>query len=158
MKMESKFVKWVTYSLTVLLALTFLPGAFMKITQHPMVVQGIAHIGIPQAAIVPIGLLEMACLVLFLIPRTVVLGTFLLTGYLGGAVMANIINHSDFIHALVIGLLVWAAALLRVAELRNLLPLRSSRQSAAEFTRPETGAGPILTSRQGEIAMAAASE
>ncbi|MBN9658242.1 MAG: DoxX family protein [Acidobacteria bacterium] len=156
--MESKFVKWVTYSLTVLLALTFLPGAFMKITQHPMVVQGIAHIGIPQAAIVPIGLLEMACLVLFLIPRTVVLGTFLLTGYLGGAVMANIINHSDFIHALVIGLLVWAAALLRVAELRNLLPLRSSRQSAAEFTRPETGAGPILTSRQGEIAMAAASE
>lgn len=158
MNTASKTTKWAAYGLNALLALTFLPGAFMKVTQHPMVLQGTAHIGIPQAAIVPIGLIEMTCLVLFLIPRTVVLGTFLLTGYLGGAVMANIINKSDFIHALVIGLIVWLAALLRVAELRALLPLRSSTQSAAECTPRASGSGPILSSRQREIALAAASE
>lgn len=158
MNTASKTTKWVAYGLNVLLALTFLPGALMKITQHPMVLEGIAHIGIPQAAIVPIGLIELTCLVLFLIPRTVVLGTFLLTGYLGGAVMANIINKSDFIHALVIGLIVWATALLRVAELRALLPFRPSGRVAVDLARRGSGPGAILSSRSCETALAAASE
>lgn len=158
MNITSKTAKWAAYGLNVLLALTFLPGAFMKITQHPMVLQGIAHIGIPQAAVVPIGLIELSCVVLFLIPRTVVLGTFLLTGYLGGAVMANIINKSDFIHALVIGLIVWATALLRVPELRALLPFRPSRQAAFNLARHTGGPGAILSSRSCETALAAAAE
>lgn len=158
MNTASKTTKWAVYGLNVLLALTFLPGAFMKITQQPMVLEGIAHIGIPQAAIVPIGLIEMTCLVLFLIPRTVVLGTFLLTGYLGGAVMANIINKSDFIHALVIGLIVWATALLRVAELRALLPFRPSGKVAVDLAYRASGPGAILSSRSRETALAVASE
>jgi hypothetical protein len=52
------------------------------------------------------------------------LGTLLLTGYLCGAVLAKIIHRTDFFHALVIGLPVWAGAYLRVPELQALLPFR----------------------------------
>ena len=122
----SRWTVWAIRILTALVALPFALSAYMKVTHAPAAVQGFAHMGIPQGAILPLGILELSCLVLYLIPRTVVLGTSLLTGYLGGAVLANIINRSDFIHALVIGLLVWAGAYLRVSELRALLPFRNS--------------------------------
>ena len=64
-----------------------------------------------------------------LIPRTTVRGALLLTGYLGGATLANIVNRSDFIHALAVGLLVWAAAWLRIAELRTLIPIRRTKKA-----------------------------
>ena len=79
---------------------------------------------IPPGAFVPIAILELGCLVLYLVPRTAVLGTVLLTGYLGGATVANIVGRSDFIHALAVGLIVWAGAWLRVPELRTLIPIR----------------------------------
>jgi hypothetical protein len=87
--------------------------------------------GIPQGAIVPIGVVELACLAIYLIPRTTVLGTLLLTGYLGGATLANIIGRTDFIHALVVGLFVWSAAWLRVAELRAVVPIRKTHATSA---------------------------
>lgn len=98
----------------------------MKVTHALTVVQTFAHIGIPQGAILPLGIIELSCLALYLIPRTAVLGTLLLTGYLGGAILANIINGSDFIHALVVGLFVWAGAWLRVTELQTLIPIRKA--------------------------------
>jgi hypothetical protein len=106
-----------------LVILAFGPGV-MKIFQHPMAVEGFARAGIPNGALAPIGIVEILCLVIYLIPRTTVLGALLLTGYLGGAVMANIIMRNDFIHAVVVGIIVWAGALLRVCELRDLLPVR----------------------------------
>ena len=74
----------------------------------------------------PIALVELLCLALYLIPRTVVSGAVLLTGYLGGAAVANIIGRSDFLHALAVGLLVWAGVWLRVPELRTLIPIRKT--------------------------------
>lgn len=121
-----KWTVWAARILTVLVILPFTLSAYMKIAHAPQAVQGFSQMGIPQGAILPLGIVELSCLALYLIPRTVVLGTFLLTGYLGGAVLANIINRSDFIHALVIGLLVWAGAYLRVSELRGLLPFRKN--------------------------------
>src|SRR6185436_20558339 len=96
-------------------------SAIMKVMQAPAVVEGFAKMGIPQSAILPLGLVELFCLVLYLTPRTAGLGTLLLTGYLGGAVLANLIAGTDFVHAFVIGLLVWAGAWLRVPEFRTLI-------------------------------------
>lgn len=121
--MTSKRTTWAAWILTAVAALPF-AGGIMKVMQHPTVVEGFGRIGIPQGAILPIGIVELACMVIYLIPQTAVLGTFLLTGYLGGAVMANIIAKTDFIHALAIGLLVWVAAWVRVPELRALIPVR----------------------------------
>lgn len=59
-------------------------SATAKIGHVPRVWEGLIDAGIPGQAIAPIALLELSCLALFLIPRTSVLGAFLLTGYLGG--------------------------------------------------------------------------
>lgn len=123
----SKRTTWIVRILTTLVILAFLPSATMKVIHHPMVVEGFGRMGIPEGAMLPLGIVELACLALYLIPRTTVLGTLLLTGYLGGATLANIIGRSDFIHALVVGLFVWAGAWLRVTELRSLIPIRETK-------------------------------
>lgn len=128
--------RWATRILTGLVAAAFLPGAIMKVSQHPTVVAGFAQSGIPAGAIVPIGIVEFTCLAVFLVPRTTVLGTLLLTGYLGGAVLANVIHGSDFFHALAIGLIVWIAACLRVPEFQAVL-LRREGATAPVARQPE---------------------
>jgi hypothetical protein len=125
----SKGAKWAVGILTALIVLAFVPSAIMKLTHNPMAVEGFNAMGVPHGAILPIGIVELACLLIYLVPRTTVLGTLLLTGYLGGATLANIIGGTDFIHALVVGLFVWAGAWLRVPELRKLLPVRKSAEA-----------------------------
>jgi DoxX-like family len=115
---------WAVGILTALVTLAFAMSGVMKVMHAPEVVQGFTRAGIPEGAILPLGIIELACLALYLIPGTVVLGTLLLTGYLGGAVLANIIGRTDYIHALVVGLFVWAGAWFRVVELRALIPIR----------------------------------
>ena len=120
-------VRWAVRIVTVLVILAFVPSAILKLIYHPTAVEGFTRIGIPPAAFVPIAIVELVCLALYLVPGTVVTGTVLLTGYLGGATVANIIGRMDFIHALVVGLLVWAGAWLRVPELRALVPIQKMR-------------------------------
>ena len=120
----SKGRVWVVRILLALVTLTFTMSGILKVMRTQMVVQTFVHIGIPERAILPLGIVELSCLILYLVPRTAVLGTFLLTGYLGGAVLANIINRSDFLHAFVVGFVVWAGTYLRVNEMQRLLPLR----------------------------------
>ena len=117
---------WAARILTVLVILTLVPSAILKLIHHPTAVESFTRMSIPAGAFVPIALVELLCLALYLIPRTVVLGTVLLTGYLGGATVANVIGRSDFVHALVVGLVVWGGAWLRVPELRTLLPVRKT--------------------------------
>lgn len=116
--------KWIWILLMLVIILAFVPSAVMKLMHHPLALEGFRKMGVPDEALVPIGIVELGCLALYLIPRTTVLGTFLLTGYLGGATFANIVGRTDFFHALVIGLMVWIGAWLRVPELKALM-LRS---------------------------------
>lgn len=125
----SKRTTWAVRILITLVILAFAPSAIMKVTHNPAVVEGFTRLGIPQGAILPLGIIELSCLALYLIPRTTVLGTLLLTGYLGGATLANIIGRTDFIHALVVGLFVWAGAWLRVPELQTLIPIRKTTEA-----------------------------
>jgi hypothetical protein len=118
---------WAARILTALVILAFGMSAIFKLIRAPAAVQGFTHAGIPEAAIVPLGLIELFCLAVYLIPRTVVFGTLLLTGYLGGAVVTNVVNRTDFIHALVVALFVWAGAWFRVPELRALIPTRKAQ-------------------------------
>lgn len=120
----TRTTSWAAWILIVLVTLAFLPSAIMKIFRYPAAVEGFSRMGLPGGALAAIGIVELVCLALYLIPRTTVLGTLLLTGYLGGATLANIIMRSDFIHALVVGLLVWAGAWIRVPEFRTLIPIR----------------------------------
>src|SRR5205823_4145010 len=76
--------------LTVLLALFFLFDAVPKILQLPAVVEATQAMGFTAAAVPVIGTVLLACLALYLVPRTAILGAVLLTGYLGGAVCAQL--------------------------------------------------------------------
>jgi hypothetical protein len=79
-----------------------------------------------------IGALLLACTLLYIIPRTAILGAIMLTGYLGGAVASNVrISHPVFecLFPVIFGALAWAGLVLRDAGLREIIPLRKGNPS-----------------------------
>lgn len=116
---------WTARVLTTLVSLAFVGSAITKLAHVPRVVEGLAHAGIPEAAIIPIGLLEVCLVLLYLFPKTSVLGTFLLSGFVGGAIVTHIIGRESLAPPLIVGLVMFAGAYLRHAELRRLVPLRA---------------------------------
>ena len=109
-----------------IVTLTLVASAIAKIAGVPQMVDGLTHAGIPHSAIVPIAILELSCLTLYLFPRTAVLGALLLTGFFGGATVTHIIGKENFIPPLVVGLWIWGGIYLRIADVRDLLPLRKN--------------------------------
>ena len=92
------------------------------------VVEGFAQFGFPESLIFPLGILELACTVVYLIPRTSILGAILLTGYLGGAVATHVrVGEGLFpvLFPVIMGVLVWGGQWLRDERLRALIPLRT---------------------------------
>ncbi len=120
---------WAGYVITALPALFLLMDAVMKFVKPAPVIETTVGLGYPEHLIVPIGAILLICLVLYLIPKTAVLGAVLLTGYLGGAVATNFRVESPlFTHVLFpvyIGILVWLGLYLRDQRLRQLLPFRT---------------------------------
>lgn len=90
----------------------------------PEMAQEMTKYGYPAAAIKPIFIVEICCVILYVIPQTNVLGAVLLTGYLGGAVATHVRAGEPFIMPVAMGILVWLGLVLRDARLRTLLPLR----------------------------------
>lgn len=100
----------------------------IKLLKLAPAVEGTITLGYPGTAIVGIGILELACLAVYVIPRTSVFGAVLLTGYLGGAVATHVrVGNPLFTHILFptyVALLLWGALYLRDARLRAIVPLR----------------------------------
>lgn len=99
-------------------------SAVMKFAKPQPVVESFAHLGIPETLALPLGILELVCTVIYLVPRTSVLGAILLTGYLGGATCTTLRVGDQFIPAVVLGVFVWGGLFLRDPRLRALIPLR----------------------------------
>jgi DoxX-like family len=120
----SKGKVWAGRILMGIVTVVLVGSAIAKIAGVPQMVDGLTHAGIPRRAIVPIAVLELSSLALYLFPRSAVLGALLLTGYFGGATVTHIIGRENFIPPLIIGLWIWGGVYFRIAELRDLLPLR----------------------------------
>ena len=120
----SKKVLWTGRILSAVPVLMLLMSAVMKFAKPPPVVEGFAHLGLPEKLALGLGVLELACTVLYVIPRTAVLGAILLTGYLGGAIVSHLRVGDPFIGPIIFGVLVWAGLFLREKRLRALIPLR----------------------------------
>jgi DoxX-like family len=117
-------IVWVGRGITVLVALLFMFSAVMKLVGVAAVNEGMASLGLPASMLTLLGLLELTCAVVYLIPPTAVLGAVLLTGYIGGAILTHWrIGDPVYMHIL-IGLFVWLGIYLREERLKALLPLR----------------------------------
>jgi len=119
-----KLFTWTGWILSALPVAILLLSAAMKLVRPPSVVRGFEHFGYPAGVVVGIGVAELACTALYLIPRTAVLGAILLTGYLGGATATCLRVGDAYAMPVVCGVLVWAGLSLRERRLRELLPLR----------------------------------
>ena len=96
-----------------------------KLARPAPVVEGTLQLGWPVSVLVPLGIVLLACTVLYAVPRTAVLGAVLLTGYLGGAVATHVrVGNPLFSHILFpiyIAALLWGGLYLRDARVRALL-------------------------------------
>ncbi len=105
--------------------LALVMSAAMKLSHAPQIVeQFTGKLGYTEGSLTGIGILELACVIAYIVPRTAVLGAILLTGYLGGAVATHVRIGEPFVAPIVLGVLVWVGLFLRDERLRALVPLR----------------------------------
>lgn len=116
------------YILTALVALFLAFDTTLKVLGLPAAVQGTMNLGYPAQSVIWIGTIQLICLVLYLVPRTTVLGAVLLTGYLGGAVASQVrVEAPLFSHVLFpiyTAALMWGGVYLRETRLRAVVPVR----------------------------------
>jgi hypothetical protein len=112
--------------ITGLVSLLFLFSAAMKFMGGAEVKEGMTHLGLPESMIIPLGILEAACTVIYLIPATSVLGAILLAGYIGGAICTHWRVGDPVLPQIAVGLVVWLGIYLREPRLKALIPLRRS--------------------------------
>jgi hypothetical protein len=119
---------WAGYVLTALVALFMIMDFVMKFMQLPVVISTPESLGWSASKVVLLGAILLPCTVLYVIPRTSVLGAILITGYLGGAVATHVrIDSPLFSHVLFgvyLGVMAWGGLWLRDARLRALFPLK----------------------------------
>jgi len=124
----SKKLLWAGRIISGLPALFLLVDGVMKLVKPDAVVDATVKLGYPESVILGLGIVLIGCTVVYLIPRTSVLGAILLTGYLGGATASHV-RHGDSIFTIVFpiifGVLIWGGLFLRIGRLRALIPLRS---------------------------------
>jgi hypothetical protein len=124
---QNKALTWTGRVLSGLVCLMLTFSAIMKFKNGPDIAEMfVGKLGYPADVTFPIGVVELACVILYAIPQTSILGAILLTGYLGGAIATHVRVHDDFIMVVVVGIVVWLALFLREPRLRALIPLRTS--------------------------------
>lgn len=113
-----------------LVALFLLFDSIVKVMKLPLAVEGTTQLGYPESVIVGIGIVELVCLVVYLIPQTSILGAILLTGYLGGAIATHVrVGSPLWSHVLFptyVAALIWGGLFLRLDRLRALIPVQRS--------------------------------
>ncbi len=118
---------WIAYILQALLGLMFIMGAVMNLMESETAVSQAVEMGYPAGAIRNMGIVLLVCTLLYLIPRTNVLGAILLTAWLGGAVATHVIHGDPMVNILFpvfFGLVIWGLMLLRDPGMARWLPWR----------------------------------
>jgi DoxX-like family len=110
-------------------ALFLLVDAIMKFVKPKPVVEETVRLGYPESVIIGLGAVLLASTILYLIPKTSILGAILLTGYLGGAVATHVRMGEGLFpifFPVIFGVLLWGGLWLRDERLQNLIPLQAS--------------------------------
>ena len=117
--------------LSALAILFLLFDTAIKLLRLAPAVEGTIELGYPGSAVLTIGIIELVCLALYVIPRTSILGAILFTGYLGGAIATHLrLGNPLATHVLFpiyVAVLIWGGLLLRDRRLWAFVPLRAIR-------------------------------
>ena len=122
--MSNKGSLWIGRIISILPVLFLLLDGVMKMVKPAFVVEATVNLGYPESIIVGLGLVLVACTILYLIPRTAVLGAILLTGYLGGAVATHVRVGGPLFSILmpvILGAMLWGGLYLRDERVRSLV-------------------------------------
>jgi hypothetical protein len=107
------------------LFLTF--DSIIKVLNLAPAVEATTQLGYPASLVIGLGIIELTCLAIYVVPRTAVLGAILLTGYLGGAIATQVRAGStlfSIVFPIIIGMLIWGGLFVRDERLRALILLR----------------------------------
>jgi len=122
---------------TLLILFLIMDSAFKFVKPVPApVVEAMAKVGWPLSLSPILGTILLCCCLLYIIPRTSVLGAILLTGYLGGAVATHVRVSDNFAGPAIGGVLVWLGLFLRDPRIRALLPIRRAPPTSTEPPKP----------------------
>jgi hypothetical protein len=115
---------WIGRIISTLPVLFLLIDGIMKVVKPAVVVAATVQLGYPESVIIGLGVVLLACTILYLIPRTAVLGAILLTGYLGGAVATHVRVSGplfNIIFPVILGAMLWGGLYLRDQRVRSLV-------------------------------------
>ena len=125
---ERRSTVWTGRTLTALAVLFLIFDATVKLLQLTPAVDATAQLGFKASVLVPLGIIEVLCLAAYLVPQTSVAGAILWTGYLGGAVAAQLrVGNplfSNVLFPVYVAALLWGGLWLREQRLRELVPVR----------------------------------
>lgn len=126
---SARKARWIGRAVSALPVLFLLMDGIFKLFKPAIAVEKTLELGYRESVIVPLGIMLTALTILYIIPRTAVLGAILLTGYLGGAVATHVrVGESTFsmIFPVIVGSLLWLGLCLRDEQLRTIVPVRKS--------------------------------
>ena len=106
--------RWTSLAIGAWVVLFLAFDSVVKLLGLDVAVEGTTRLGYPADLVVIIGLVELACLLAYIIPRTSAIGALLLTGYLGGATATQVrVENPWFLFPVAVAVLIWGALWLR---------------------------------------------
>lgn len=121
----SKAMRWAGYIASAVPVLFLLFSASGKFLKPAGMEVNVEPLGWRMDQMTWLGVVELGCVIVYLFPRTAVLGAILLTGYLGGATATHARIDQPFFIPVIVGMLVWLGLWLRDPRLKNLIPFRN---------------------------------
>jgi len=119
--MNTKSKKIIYWVLTGLVAFIFLGSAVGKFTANEEAIKMASNFGLDAKTYTLIGIVEVVCILLFIIPRTGIIGTLLLSAYMGGAIATHLEHGVSIVAPCVIQSFVLIVAFYRFPVLRTKL-------------------------------------
>lgn len=123
----SKPMMWTGRVLSALVTLFLVFDFGIKLLQMAPAIESTVQLGYVANLVRTIGIIELICFALYLIPPTSVFGAILMTGYLGGAIATHVRAGSDtfsIIFTLIIAAMLWGALYIRNPHLRAMIPVQ----------------------------------
>lgn len=118
---------WTGWIITGLVVIFLLFDGVTKVIETEPVVRASKQLGLPESTVIGIGLTLLICTALYALPRTAVLGALLLTGYLGGAILAHVRAENGafpVIFSAAVAILAWVGLVIREPGLLRLILMR----------------------------------